>query len=121
MTTYILAVPPSANALFTNVRGKGRRKTAQYAAWIRGELKALIAQRAKPVGRRAVIKITVPNNKRRDVDSYLKGIIDLLVRAGVLADDRSDYVASVSASFGDVEQCHVSVEAETKPAAAEAA
>jgi Holliday junction resolvase RusA-like endonuclease len=48
----------------------------------------------------------------RDIDGYTKSILDLLVRAGVLVDDRSDFVSSVTASFGDVEMCQVSVEAE---------
>lgn len=111
MATYVLGVPPSANALFYNARANGGRyKTRQYKAWIRGELAALVAQRARPVAGRATIKITVPNNKRRDIDSYLKATCDLLVRAGVLTDDRSDYVGSISASFADVEMMHVSVE-----------
>lgn len=71
-----------------------------------------MAQRAKPIGTRAIVKITVPNNKRRDADSYLKAVLDLLVRAGVLVDDRSDYVASATATFGDVAMCHVSIEPE---------
>lgn len=39
MTTFVLTPPPSANAMYYNVAGAGRRKTRQYQAWIRGELK----------------------------------------------------------------------------------
>lgn len=113
MPIYTITVPPSANKLYANVAGIGRVKTKAYKSWIRGELKALMAQRAKPIGRRAVIKIIAPVNRRRDIDSYLKATVDLLCRAKVLENDRSDYVASVTASFGDVSMCEVSVEPET--------
>ena len=44
MPTYIISTPPATNHLFVNVRGQGRRKSAAYSAWIRGELKALPPQ-----------------------------------------------------------------------------
>lgn len=112
MPVYLISVPPSANALYANSKSGGRHKTKAYAAWTRGELKALLAQRAKPIGARAIIKITVPHNNRIDADNKIKPTLDLLVRAGVLADDSCKYVAEVSAAFGDVRECHVSVEAE---------
>lgn len=111
MTTFVLSVPPSANKLFWNLPGKGRRKTRQYMAWQRGELKALIAQRAKPFEGLATVSITVPHHTRRDADNYAKPILDLLVRAGILRGDRSDSVRSISVSFSEVQCCHVKIEA----------
>ena len=46
---------------------------------------------------------------RGDCDNRIKPVLDLLVRAGILVDDRSDYVSSVSISYDDVQMCHVSV------------
>lgn len=113
MPTFVLSVPPTVNNAYVNLRAGGRRKSRAYCAWIRGELKALTAQRAKPVGRRAKVTITLPNATRGDCDNRIKPCLDLLVRAGVLTDDRSDFVSSVTAVFGDVQLCHVSVEPET--------
>jgi len=107
--TFILSPPPSANKLYFNVAGKGRRKSREYCAWIKGEMKALIAQRAKPVEGCATITITLPRS-RGDVDNKIKPTIDLLVRAGILRDDRSDFVSGVSVSFGEnIEMMHVTI------------
>jgi Holliday junction resolvase RusA-like endonuclease len=108
---FVLTPPPSVNAMYYNVAGGGRRKTRQYAAWIRGELKALLAQRAKPFEGCATVTITLPKSKA-DPDNKIKPTLDLLVRAGVLKDDRSDYVSGVSVTVGDVQMMHV----EVKPA-----
>lgn len=108
MTIYVLSVPPSINACFANTK-QGRRKTAKYRSWIRGELKALVAQRARPVAVPASVSITLPRSMRGDCDNRIKPTLDLLVRAGVLKDDRSDFVRSVSATIGNVEMMHVEV------------
>ena len=108
MPTYVISTPPSANALFHNRKG-GRFKTRAYTAWIKGELLALTSQRAKPVGVRAGVSIKLPRKTRGDCDNRIKPVLDLLVRAGILVDDRSDYVASVSISYDDVQMCHVCV------------
>jgi Holliday junction resolvase RusA-like endonuclease len=107
MTTYILQQPPSLNAMYYNVAGKGRRKSHQYISWIRGELKALIAQRAKPFEGPAKVIITCPKT-RGDIDNRIKPTLDLLVRAGVLRDDRSDYVRLVEIKWAsDIQIMHV--------------
>jgi Holliday junction resolvase RusA-like endonuclease len=98
--------------MYANSRAGGRIKTAAYKGWIRGELKALLAQRARAIGRRAKVSIVLPRTMRGDCDNRIKAALDLLVRAGVLIDDRSDYVASVTASFGNCDMCHISVEPE---------
>jgi hypothetical protein len=108
--TYVLAVPPSANNLFFNLRKGGRRKTAKYSAWIDGELKALIAQRAKPVAGRVSVSITIPNGTRGDADNRIKPCLDLLVRAGIIPDDAGTYVGAVSLTFDKVDMMHVCVE-----------
>lgn len=109
---FVLSVPPSANKLFWNLPGKGRRKARQYCAWIKGELNALIAQKAKPFIGPATISITVPNHTRRDADNYAKPVLDLLVRGGILAGDSSDSVRSISVTFSHDNQCvHVNIEA----------
>jgi crossover junction endodeoxyribonuclease RusA len=106
---YNLSVPPSANKLFANVPGKGRVKASAYRKWIKGELLALVAQRAKPVIGRASVAITLPTGTRGDADNRIKPTLDLLVRAGVLADDGAKHVGSVSITFGKVTLMQVEV------------
>lgn len=112
MPVYVISEPPSVNSLYFNLKNGGRAKTPKYNAWLASETKALKAQKCRPIEGRAVVKLTVPNNPRRDIDSYLKAACDLLVKAGVLVDDKFKYLASVSATFGDVQMCRVSVEPE---------
>jgi Holliday junction resolvase RusA-like endonuclease len=98
--TFELSPPPSANKLFVSPKGTSKRfKTAAYKRWISGELKALIAQRARPVGVRAKVSIVLPAG-RADMDNSIKGTLDLLVRAGVLQDDSRKHVAGVSVTGG---------------------
>jgi len=113
VSTYVLSVPPSTNACYANF-GKARVKTKKYKAWIRGELAALVAQRAKPMLQTATVSITLPLSTRGDCDNRVKPTLDLLVRAGILRDDRSDYVNAVSVSFGAVDMMHVSIEASAR-------
>lgn len=110
MPTYIISVPPSANHLFHNLRNGGRRKTRKYISWIDGELKALMAQRAKPVPGGVSVKLTIPKSTRGDMDNRIKPALDLLVRAGIIADDRSEFVRSISMTIGDVQMMHVQIE-----------
>lgn len=99
MTTFVLSVPPSVNAMYYNLSGKGRRKTRQYREWLKGETAALVAQRAKPIEGRASVTITLPKGTRGDCDGRIKGTLDLLVKCGVLKDDSKQYLGSVTASF----------------------
>jgi len=110
MPTFVLSVPPSANALFFNVKGRGRRKSHKYRAWIAGELKALVAQRARPVRGHVSITITLPKSTRGDASNRVKPAEDLLVRAGIIPDDSGKHVGSVTVTFGDVQMMHVQVE-----------
>lgn len=110
MTTYVLSVPPSTNQLFVNRKSGGRFKASKYRAWIKGELAALLAQRARPVTGRSAVTITIPKGTRGDCDNRIKPAIDLLVRAGILADDSSAHLGAVSMTFGDVQMMHVSIE-----------
>lgn len=114
MTTYVLNVPPSTNELYCGPRRA--YKTKKYSAWIRGELRHLLSQRARPAQMPVSVTIQVPESNRRDADNYGKPILDLLVRAGVLVDDRSDYVKALSISFAAIDMCHVKIETmEQKP------
>jgi Holliday junction resolvase RusA-like endonuclease len=92
-------LPISANGLFKNTR-KGRARTKEYDCWL--NQMALLARNQCKVRmpHRANISILVEQkSERRDIDNTPKPCIDLLVKLGILADDSSKYVRSVSATW----------------------
>lgn len=99
--TFELAVPPSVNAMYRNVPGRGRVRTSAYNAWLQGELKALVAQRARPVLPPVSISMFMPETMRGDISNRAKACEDLLVKAGVIPDDNKRIVRSISITFHD--------------------
>ena len=95
MLTFDLPLPPSANALFANVRGKGRVKTAEYKAWIEEArwhvLTAWRTQGKPEVGAQTPMRLSLRLGlvgRRRDAGNCLKAIEDILVRELPIPDDR---------------------------------
>lgn len=99
--TVDIARPPSINHAFANVRGVGRVKTVEYKRWIAGELRALLAQRARAVQTPVKIEMFVPEASRADLSNHCKSVEDLLVKAGIIPDDSKKYVRSISLTFHD--------------------
>jgi len=97
-TAFTLPTPPSTNALFRNVRGRGRVKTKNYKDFIAYGLLAIRQQCVEPVRGYVVLVIGVERkNRRADLDNHVKAILDVIVKAGVLEDDR--YVTALSLSW----------------------
>ena len=83
-----LSHPPSTNNLYANVGGKGRIKTYRYRAWCHGEGWRLKAQPRQSVTGPYFIEIVVERPKRkRDIDGFIKGVLDLLVDIRHTSDD----------------------------------
>lgn len=81
-----LPYPVSVNAMYRNVRGRGRVKTKKYLDWIGRSAFSYIK---KPFDECVVhIKVKRPDKRKRDIDNIAKGILDLLVHCCVLSDDR---------------------------------
>lgn len=112
MARYVIQTPPSANGLFVNRKNGGRFKSKEYILWIKSELLALTAQRARPIDVPVQIEIQIPKWTRGDIDNRAKPCLDLLVKAGVLADDSQAYVKRVDIKFADVQMTHVIIEPE---------
>lgn len=87
-----LPYPPTVNALFRNVPGKGRVKTKRYLQWSRVASNEIMAQRvAFPVNKIEgpfEVHITLDANRKGDIDNYVKAIIDVIVNMDVVDDDR---------------------------------
>lgn len=87
-----LPIPPSANNLFVNAgRVQGRRKGVPYRLWLHeaGWAIKLQAGALEPplIPGIVAVDIRAPLNRRRDLDNALKGLLDILVRQGIISDD----------------------------------
>lgn len=89
--SLVLPLPPSANASYRNVAGKGRAKTKTYRDWRTNAVKSIWAQvRAdRRVAGKCVISVKIPVKCRLDLDNTLKPIIDALVQSRRIDDDRN--------------------------------
>ena len=101
MCALRLPFPPSSNMLFRSAQ-MGRKKTAKYKEWIREAGFILMQQRPhKHQGPISISIIVCPPDKRlRDLDNLLKAPLDLLVRHGVIEDDNSQFLKSLTISLG---------------------
>lgn len=90
--------PPSTNALFLNVRGKGRVATKEYTSWKREAGWTLQAQR--PPKFHGPVEITIelcpPHSQRFDLDNRSKCTLDLLTSHQVIRDDHDGFVRAVN-------------------------
>lgn len=88
LVTYWLPWPPSVNNLFIN-RGRGRAPSERYTAWKADAAFALMKQGKRSLSGPVVfrVKVTPPDNRRRDLDNLLKAPLDLCVQHGVIQDD----------------------------------
>lgn len=106
----IKAIPPSLNNIYFNVPGKGRKKTARYRTWINAAgWDVALAKPKLMVGPVTITILLNRPNKTSDVDNRKKALIDLLVRHGVLANDRQVQKSSIEWSDA-VDGCRVFVE-----------
>jgi len=96
--SFTLPTPPSTNALFKNIRGRGRVKTDTYKAFIACALASLLQQRVEAVKGHVVLVIGVERvSKAADIDNRLKALLDVMVKAQIIEDDR--FVTALSISW----------------------
>ena len=111
MITMILPMPPSVNALYANIPGRGRVKTAAYKGWIKEagwQAKAGLAHalvKGLPKDEWWWSDVQIPAGAKVDADNPLKAIHDLLVNLQITPDDRL--------LWGGTYQRHPDVEAKT--------
>lgn len=83
-----LPIPPSVNAMFRNVRGRGRVKSKIYKDWLKQADLYLLTQKPIPkILGPYKISISMPP-ARGDLDNRQKALIDYLVSRGITDDDR---------------------------------
>lgn len=87
--TLRLPAPPSTNALYANVPGKGRVKTLAYRSWLNAAGWDVAQQRQEPIKGEIAIDILCEKRqgRRPDLGNMDKAIEDLLVRHALIEDD----------------------------------
>jgi crossover junction endodeoxyribonuclease RusA len=88
MIEFAMSVPPTANHMFFNVKGRGRVKTPEYAAWRDHTAWFLKSLRLGCLEGPVRVDIDLPANKRRDIDNSIKPILDCIQSAGLVQNDR---------------------------------
>lgn len=89
MVKIHLPYPVSVNAMYRNVRGKGRVKTKKYSDWIFAACMKHGSRDAKRVPGKVSVHIEVkrPDKRKRDIDNLAKGILDFLTLQNIIDDD----------------------------------
>ncbi|MDE2096379.1 MAG: RusA family crossover junction endodeoxyribonuclease [Patescibacteria group bacterium] len=88
--SFTIPIPPSVNGLWANV-GRRRIKTKRYKAWLTEAGWAIVTQRVRPIAATSGCSVVVeigPRDPRADIDNRIKAVLDLLVRQGIIPDDR---------------------------------
>jgi crossover junction endodeoxyribonuclease RusA len=83
-----LPMPPSVNAAWRNVPGRGRVKTKAYRSWTASAGWEVVLQKPQKIQGKYKVQISMQQpNKRADADNRVKPTLDLLVKQGVTPDD----------------------------------
>ena len=110
-----LPEPPSVNAAYSNVSGKGRAKTKIYKQW---ETECLwMIKQAKPgiVKGEYTVALFLSEQTRKDVDNCLKPTLDLLAKVGISENDKHCYgVVSVKSPDVDKGKCRIAINPKNK-------
>lgn len=86
-----LPLPPSINnafVQFTQGRVTRRVKSKDYAKWQKDAVSHLIETAAPVTASRYSVNIDLGINYQSDIDNRVKPILDALVKAGMISDDR---------------------------------
>lgn len=103
-----IPVPPSTNALFRNVAGKGRVRTERYKTWAQAAGWAINMQKPQKISGPVALDITMERQRSTaDLSNRIKGLEDLLVTMGVIDDDK--HVQAIAIRWGDVPGCLVTI------------
>ena len=84
----LLTPPPSVNEIYRNVPGKGRVKTKAYKGWRKDAEWQVSLQKPAHFTGPVAVSIALPMSTRGDVDNRAKATMDLLQKAGVVANDK---------------------------------
>lgn len=96
---FAVPCPPSVNALYLNVPGKGRVKTRRYRDWIKEAGLMVMASRVGCIDGPVKVDIALPQSMRGDTDGRIKALLDLAVRLGLIEDDKGKIVRELTIGY----------------------
>ena len=106
--TLVFAMPPSVNHVWQH--GKhGSYKAPAYKRWIAEAGWQIATQAPRSFSGDVAVEMRVgPRDKRRDLDNFAKGPLDLLQARGIVANDRN--VVDLRISWApDVTGCEITI------------
>ncbi len=103
ITVLYLPKPISVNRMFGQAPGHKRYPTAEYKQWQMAATLSLRSQVYHTYSGRVEIIMTLPNKGRYDLDGQPKGVLDLLVKEGIIQDDNRQVLPLLMLQEGDVD------------------
>lgn len=95
---FTMPTPPSTNGLFKNVKGVGRVKAGVYENFVRMAVAAIRRQDVRHLSGHLIAIFGVERmSDRADIDNRLKAMLDAIVEAKVIEDDR--FVTAIAISW----------------------
>ena len=95
--------------MFANAPGIGRVKSRRYRTWIKEAGWLVRSQRVGQICGPVKIEIVISNNARGDGDNFIKSLVDLAVRNGLIEDDNPRIVRGLTLDFADIEGARVTI------------
>ncbi len=108
---FVMPIPPSTNHLFFNHGNGGRGKTTEYGAYIDRAVKEIVFVQKVPhlSGQVAVFVEIRRFSDLSDLDNRLKGLLDAIVAARVIDDDK--HIIEIGAKWSKtIDTCKVRIE-----------
>lgn len=98
VATFTMPTPPSTNELYKNVKGRGRVKAGVYDNFIMMAIAAIRRQKiARIPGYVSAVFGVERMSLQADIDNRLKAMLDAIVKAEIIDDDR--FVTSIAVSW----------------------
>lgn len=95
---FTLPTPPSVNEIYKNVQGRGRVKAGLYDDFIRRGVASIRSQRVTPIPGYVLAVFGVERMSiTADIDNRLKSMLDTIVKAEIIDDDR--FVTAIAVSW----------------------
>ena len=105
--SVLLPLPTSANRIWRRF-GKRMVKNPEYVAWQQEAAHLIVHSKLRFIAGGYNLRATFPDKMRMDIDNCIKPLNDILVRTGIVQDDK--HCRNLTLSRGDVPKGHCYLE-----------
>lgn len=105
--SVLLPLPTSANRIWRRF-GKRIVKNPVYVAWQNEAAALILVSKMKMIVGNYDLRAVFPSSMRPDIDNMIKPLNDILVRTGIITDDK--FCRNLTLSRGDVPKGHCYLE-----------